>query len=304
MSATYVLWNCIELWTRNPAEYSPHRDVLALTLLKASGSLVWAAADVLNVRFAELPEMQGLGDSAFTLGLFFASVGAACFVGKSFSASRDIAHSTIANGTPFLLFSFLQVPLSSTGSHLQSELHNPESQDYPLSCLLPGHSSRLHMQAAQSAAQLRHVLPVPGRRISRHSSLRYVLGAGPLSSYHAWALSSSSGGTSCCIQPCPVCRERVHNVQQHHGAQLWLGGDVGLLHPADPAQGARRPPGPHAGLGDGVSDGEEAPPSSVKPLSHREVPSQPATAMKPNAPDRWRSVPAGCLEAWRWTTWA
>ena len=107
------------------AEHSPNRDVLALTLLKASGSLVWAAADVLNVRFAELPEMQGLGDSAFTLGLFFASVGAACFVGKSFSALRCIARSTIANGTPRLLCCLLQVPLSSTGSPLQSEPHNP-----------------------------------------------------------------------------------------------------------------------------------------------------------------------------------
>lgn len=57
------------------------RDVLVLTLLKAGGSLVWGAADVLNVRFSELPEMQGLGDAAFTLGLFFASVGLACLVG-------------------------------------------------------------------------------------------------------------------------------------------------------------------------------------------------------------------------------
>ena len=101
--------------------------MLALTLLKASGSLVWAAADVLNVRFSELPEMQGLGDSAFTLGLFFASVGAACFVGKPFFALHYIAHLTIAHGKPVLLVSLSQVPLSSTGSHLQSEPHNPEA---------------------------------------------------------------------------------------------------------------------------------------------------------------------------------
>ena len=49
--------------------------------MKACGSLVWAAADVLNVRFSELPEMQGLGDAAFTLGLFYACVGFACFIG-------------------------------------------------------------------------------------------------------------------------------------------------------------------------------------------------------------------------------
>ena len=55
--------------------------MLLLTLLKAGGSLVWGAADVLNVRFAELPEMQSLGDSALTLGLFFASVGFACLIG-------------------------------------------------------------------------------------------------------------------------------------------------------------------------------------------------------------------------------
>ena len=58
------------------------RDVLAYTLMKASGTLIWGAADILNVRFSEMKEMQAFGgDSAFTLGLFFASVGFACFVG-------------------------------------------------------------------------------------------------------------------------------------------------------------------------------------------------------------------------------
>ena len=55
--------------------------MLALTLLKASGAMVWAAADVLMVRFADFPEMQSWGDAPFTLGLFFSAVGAACFVG-------------------------------------------------------------------------------------------------------------------------------------------------------------------------------------------------------------------------------
>jgi len=57
------------------------RDVLAYTLLKSSGTIIWGAADILGVRFSEMKEMQGFGDSAFTLGLFFASVGLACFIG-------------------------------------------------------------------------------------------------------------------------------------------------------------------------------------------------------------------------------
>ena len=57
------------------------RDVLAMSLLKAGGAAIWGAADILNVRFSELPEMQSWGNAAFTLGLFFGSVGVACVVG-------------------------------------------------------------------------------------------------------------------------------------------------------------------------------------------------------------------------------
>ena len=59
----------------------PNRDVAALTLLKASGAWIWSVSDVLNVRFAEMPEMQTLGDAAFTLGIFFMMVGVGCFLG-------------------------------------------------------------------------------------------------------------------------------------------------------------------------------------------------------------------------------
>jgi hypothetical protein len=43
------------------------RDVLAYTLLKASGTIVWGAGNILSVRFSEMKQMQALGDSAFTL---------------------------------------------------------------------------------------------------------------------------------------------------------------------------------------------------------------------------------------------
>ena len=38
------------------------RSVALLTMLKGSGALIWAAADVLQVKVAERPSMQGLGD--------------------------------------------------------------------------------------------------------------------------------------------------------------------------------------------------------------------------------------------------
>lgn len=57
------------------------RDVLGLCLLKASGAIIWGADDVLKVNFSELPEMHGFGDSALTLGLFFASIGFSCIFG-------------------------------------------------------------------------------------------------------------------------------------------------------------------------------------------------------------------------------
>lgn len=57
------------------------RDAAAFTLIKASGAIVWGASDVLQVRFSNLPSMQSLGDSSTTLGLLFASIGLACFIG-------------------------------------------------------------------------------------------------------------------------------------------------------------------------------------------------------------------------------
>lgn len=50
------------------------REVAALVLLKGSGALLWAAADVLNVQFAAMPSMQTLGNQELTLGFIFASV--------------------------------------------------------------------------------------------------------------------------------------------------------------------------------------------------------------------------------------
>ena len=49
--------------------------------LKASGAVAWGALDVLNVRYAALPQMQQLGGEAVTMGLFFASMGVGCVLG-------------------------------------------------------------------------------------------------------------------------------------------------------------------------------------------------------------------------------
>ena len=57
------------------------RDVAAYTILKSSGALVWAAADVLNVLFAAMPGMQSLGNQEMTLGFIFAGVGIGCLFG-------------------------------------------------------------------------------------------------------------------------------------------------------------------------------------------------------------------------------
>ena len=48
--------------------------------LKACGAAVWGTADILNVRFAQLPRMQ-LGGSSVTLGLVFAGVGVGSLIG-------------------------------------------------------------------------------------------------------------------------------------------------------------------------------------------------------------------------------
>ncbi|KAK9830078.1 hypothetical protein WJX72_009631 [[Myrmecia] bisecta] len=61
-----------------------NRDVAVLVFIKACGSLTWGAADVLNVRFSEMPRMQTLGDASTTLGFLFSSVGVGCFFGPIF----------------------------------------------------------------------------------------------------------------------------------------------------------------------------------------------------------------------------
>ncbi|GAB4816866.1 hypothetical protein N2152v2_003912 [Parachlorella kessleri] len=60
---------------------SDNRDVATLVTIKCCGSLLWGAIDVLNVRFSQMPAMQKLGDASVTLGLIFAVVGIACFLG-------------------------------------------------------------------------------------------------------------------------------------------------------------------------------------------------------------------------------
>ncbi|CAL8462528.1 g2061 [Coccomyxa elongata] len=62
-----------------------NRDAAAFALIKASGAIVWGASDILQVRFSNLPSMQSLGDSSTTLGLLFASIGLACFIGPVLS---------------------------------------------------------------------------------------------------------------------------------------------------------------------------------------------------------------------------
>ncbi len=57
------------------------REVGVLCLVKFSGALVWGAADVLQVKYSEMPSMQTLGDSSQTLGFVFAAVGVGCFFG-------------------------------------------------------------------------------------------------------------------------------------------------------------------------------------------------------------------------------
>jgi hypothetical protein len=61
------------------------RDAAAFALIKASGAVVWGASDILQVRFSNLRSMQSLGDSSTTLGLLFAAIGLACFMGPIIS---------------------------------------------------------------------------------------------------------------------------------------------------------------------------------------------------------------------------
>ncbi|KAK9906732.1 hypothetical protein WJX75_007016 [Coccomyxa subellipsoidea] len=62
-----------------------NRDAAAFALIKASGAVVWGASDILQVRFSNLRSMQSLGDSSTTLGLLFAAIGLACFMGPIIS---------------------------------------------------------------------------------------------------------------------------------------------------------------------------------------------------------------------------
>ena len=86
-------WSCGKSAAQGAESY---RDVTASIAVSQNGTdlitfmserlvccFVWYTR-LRSVRFSELPEMQGLGDPAFTLGLLFASVGLACFIGPVF----------------------------------------------------------------------------------------------------------------------------------------------------------------------------------------------------------------------------
>ena len=70
-------------WVMSPCQGSIAccRQVAVLCFIKFSGALVWGAADILQVKYSEMPSMQSLGDGPQTLGLVFASVGVGCFFG-------------------------------------------------------------------------------------------------------------------------------------------------------------------------------------------------------------------------------
>ncbi|KAG2496934.1 hypothetical protein HYH03_004940 [Edaphochlamys debaryana] len=59
----------------------PNWDVAVLVWVKATGAMVWGAADVLNGRFAQSVAMQSLGGPDQTLGLILAGMGLGCVVG-------------------------------------------------------------------------------------------------------------------------------------------------------------------------------------------------------------------------------
>ena len=67
-----------------PKEACACRQVGVLCFVKFSGAAVWGAADVLQVKYSEMPSMQTLGDSSQTLGFVFAAVGIGCFFGPIF----------------------------------------------------------------------------------------------------------------------------------------------------------------------------------------------------------------------------
>ena len=79
-------WLCTALMGEQQSDgHCVRRDAAAFALIKASGAIVWGASDILQVRYSNLPSMQSLGDSSTTLGLLFASIGFACFIGPVIS---------------------------------------------------------------------------------------------------------------------------------------------------------------------------------------------------------------------------
>ncbi|KAG2432001.1 hypothetical protein HYH02_013072 [Chlamydomonas schloesseri] len=60
-------------------------DVAMTVWVKATGAMVWGAADVLNGRFSAQSCMQSLGGPDQTLGFILAAVGAGCVVGPLFA---------------------------------------------------------------------------------------------------------------------------------------------------------------------------------------------------------------------------
>ncbi|KDD75233.1 hypothetical protein H632_c794p0 [Helicosporidium sp. ATCC 50920] len=64
-------------WLCHPS----NRDAAIIACIKPSYGLTWGAVDVMNVRFAELPNMQPMGDVASTLGLLYFAIGAGSISG-------------------------------------------------------------------------------------------------------------------------------------------------------------------------------------------------------------------------------
>jgi hypothetical protein len=61
------------------ARYITTSPVLPFVLIKASGGLVWGAADPLNVRFAHVD--GDVGRDSERLGFLYGTLGVACFIG-------------------------------------------------------------------------------------------------------------------------------------------------------------------------------------------------------------------------------
>ena len=55
--------------------------VLVTCCAKACGSLIWSAADLLQVRFSSMDSMGSLGGQQLTLGILYSMVGVGCYIG-------------------------------------------------------------------------------------------------------------------------------------------------------------------------------------------------------------------------------